>query len=590
MADRQRARPVLNGLPVCALLAAAVAALYGNEAAALPPGQPTATARGVIPIADPASPATRAAVPDDQTRAPFAELNAALAAARARLEELSKAAAVAATAGQARQELSAVKQENERLHAELAALQQASHDGQARIAELTKAAEDATAEAKRIDKELVTMRWQNAQLNTNLARAQAARDQALAEAYKAEQTLSAKIDTLTKSTEQSAAETARLRTALADAEHRLEAATNTRSAAEQRVAELQAKVQSAEAKSTRLAEQLTALRSQLAQAESERDKAQARVAELAPEGDRLRAALASAEAEVGQATRAKRDLEQEVAQLRAAAGSAADVARQNLLAVEAGIKQLNAALVMDKPATGEAAPDGGTAGMPKTIPAAAPATETEPGGATAAAPEPRAPAPASEAWAPSPQPGRASPGAGAVASTRATETAAVGADLDRVKAADADQAPPDKDLTRLTSGLPLEKRLQVQGLLVDLGAKIGPWGFELTVPGRGLFATNSDQIEPTAHDTLAKVAELINAYDGHRVQIIGYTDAIGEPSYNKTLSERRAKLVKRFFVDNFDVDGSRLSTEGRGEAEPIASNRTPAGREANRRVEVLVLN
>ena len=142
---------------------------------------------------------------------------------------------------------------------------------------------------------------------------------------------------------------------------------------------------------------------------------------------------------------------------------------------------------------------------------------------------------------------------------------------------------------RLTAALPLEKRLQVQGLLVDLGAKVEPQGLALTVPGEGLFATNSDHIEPTANDTLAKVAELINAYDDHQVKIVGYTDAIGEPAYNKILSQRRANLVKQFFVDNFDINGARLSTEGRGEEQPIASNDTLTGRQANRRVEVLIL-
>jgi OmpA-OmpF porin, OOP family len=83
---------------------------------------------------------------------------------------------------------------------------------------------------------------------------------------------------------------------------------------------------------------------------------------------------------------------------------------------------------------------------------------------------------------------------------------------------------------------------------------------------------------------------LINLYKDQPVLIIGHTDAIGASDYNKTLSERRASLIKQFFVDNFDVDGSRLSTRGLGEERPIASNATAAGRRANGRVEVLILN
>ncbi len=570
MGDRKRAHPVQSDWRICALLAAAVAGLYATTAAALPPGRPMVAGAGVIRVADPTAPAPDPAAPGDAARAPFAELNAALAAARARLQELSKAAAVAATMGQARQELSTLRQENERLRAEAADLQQGSQDAQARVAELSKTAADAAADAKRIEKELVTMRWQNAQLATSLARAEAARDQSAAAAQKSDQALAAKVDTLARSAEQSATEITRLRTALAGAEQRLETATGARSEAEARVAELQAKAQSAETKSAGLDQQLTTLQSQLAEARGERDEARGQAAQAAPEADRLRAALASAQAELGEARRGKHDLEQEVAQLRAAAGSAADAARQNLLAVEARIKELNAALVVDMPAAGDAALDRGAADMPKTIPAAAPAA----GISSGAAPGPGAPSPPPVARAAAP----------------AAQSAAVGADLDLIKSAAAGQAPANGDLARLTAALPLEQRLQVQGLLVDLGAKVGPQGLALTVPGEGLFAINSDQIEPSANDTLAKVAELINAYDGHPVRIIGYTDAIGEASYNKTLSQRRAQLVKQFFVDNFEIDGKRLSIEGRGEDEPIGSNDTVAGRQANRRVEVLILD
>jgi OOP family OmpA-OmpF porin len=111
-----------------------------------------------------------------------------------------------------------------------------------------------------------------------------------------------------------------------------------------------------------------------------------------------------------------------------------------------------------------------------------------------------------------------------------------------------------------------------------------------TVPGELLFAVNSDEVRESAHDTLAKVAELISVYDNRQVLIIGHSDAVGDAAYNKQLSERRAELVKQFFVDNFEVEEDRLSTQGWGEARPIAANTTPEGRRANRRVEVLILN
>jgi OOP family OmpA-OmpF porin len=85
---------------------------------------------------------------------------------------------------------------------------------------------------------------------------------------------------------------------------------------------------------------------------------------------------------------------------------------------------------------------------------------------------------------------------------------------------------------------------------------------------------NSEAVQESAHDTLAKVAELISVYDDRKVLIVGHTDAVGDAAYNKQLSERRAELVKQFFVDNFEVEEDRLSTQGFGEARPIAPDAT----------------
>ncbi|HZB53529.1 MAG TPA: OmpA family protein, partial [Reyranella sp.] len=84
--------------------------------------------------------------------------------------------------------------------------------------------------------------------------------------------------------------------------------------------------------------------------------------------------------------------------------------------------------------------------------------------------------------------------------------------------------------------------------------------------------------------------ELISMYDDRQVLIIGHSDAMGDAAHNRQLSERRAELVKQIFVDYFELPADRLSTEGMGDARPIASNATPEGRRANRRVEVLILN
>ena len=86
----------------------------------------------------------------------------------------------------------------------------------------------------------------------------------------------------------------------------------------------------------------------------------------------------------------------------------------------------------------------------------------------------------------------------------------------------------------MLADLPLEQRLHVQGLLVDLHSKLDERGLKMTVPGELLFAVNSEDIQDGAYDTLAKVAELIDIYDRHSVRIIGHTDAVGDAAYNKS--------------------------------------------------------
>jgi outer membrane protein OmpA-like peptidoglycan-associated protein len=130
----------------------------------------------------------------------------------------------------------------------------------------------------------------------------------------------------------------------------------------------------------------------------------------------------------------------------------------------------------------------------------------------------------------------------------------------------------------------------MRGLLTQLHSNLDERGLMTTVPGELLFAVGSDEVQPGAYATLAKIAELIDMYGNREVLIIGHSDAMGDPERNRQLSERRANLIKQIFVQNFKIPAARLSIEGVGEAHPIASNATPQGRSANRRVEVLILN
>ena len=83
---------------------------------------------------------------------------------------------------------------------------------------------------------------------------------------------------------------------------------------------------------------------------------------------------------------------------------------------------------------------------------------------------------------------------------------------------------------------------------------------------------------------LKKIAKAITDCGNVAIEVGGYTDDWGNPDYNKTLSQRRADAVVEYLVKE-GVDSSKLKAVGYGQERPIATNRTPAGRRLNRRVE-----
>jgi outer membrane protein OmpA-like peptidoglycan-associated protein len=102
-----------------------------------------------------------------------------------------------------------------------------------------------------------------------------------------------------------------------------------------------------------------------------------------------------------------------------------------------------------------------------------------------------------------------------------------------------------------------------------------------------LFDFNQATLKPGAKLRLAKVSGIILAYPDLKLEIDGFTDNKGTPQYNMTLSDRRAKAVRDFLVAQ-GVGADAVNTKGFGESNPVASNATAAGRQQNRRVELVV--
>ena len=101
------------------------------------------------------------------------------------------------------------------------------------------------------------------------------------------------------------------------------------------------------------------------------------------------------------------------------------------------------------------------------------------------------------------------------------------------------------------------------------------------------FDFGKADLKPAFLPTLDKVADLLHRYDRTVVHVIGHTDNVGSEAYNQGLSERRAQSVVTYLT-NRGIPWQRLVTEGRGMREPRASNATEAGRQLNRRVELLI--
>ncbi len=118
------------------------------------------------------------------------------------------------------------------------------------------------------------------------------------------------------------------------------------------------------------------------------------------------------------------------------------------------------------------------------------------------------------------------------------------------------------------------------------GFKVDSDGCPLSATLRLNFVFDTNKI--TDPDSTAKVTNFANFMKespAYKASITGHTDSVGKDAYNQKLSEKRAEIVKKMLVDQ-GVEADRLSTSGKGETQPVATNKTKEGRAENRRIEV----
>ena len=103
------------------------------------------------------------------------------------------------------------------------------------------------------------------------------------------------------------------------------------------------------------------------------------------------------------------------------------------------------------------------------------------------------------------------------------------------------------------------------------------------------FDTNKSDIRKADIAELEKAVAFVKKYPTSQVSVEGYTDSRGSDKYNLALSERRAQAVKKYLVDKGEK-ADRITSVGKGEAEPVGDNKTKQGQFQNRRVEVLIVS
>jgi len=99
------------------------------------------------------------------------------------------------------------------------------------------------------------------------------------------------------------------------------------------------------------------------------------------------------------------------------------------------------------------------------------------------------------------------------------------------------------------------------------------------------FDFDKASIRKTSHQEIGNLAAVMKKYPDLKILIEGHTDNVGGVKYNEKLSQRRAAAVKKYLVEKFGIEASRLTTKGYGLTRPVASNATKDGRQKNRRVE-----
>ena len=129
-----------------------------------------------------------------------------------------------------------------------------------------------------------------------------------------------------------------------------------------------------------------------------------------------------------------------------------------------------------------------------------------------------------------------------------------------------------------------EMKAEIKDVKVERVAE----GIDLKFDSALLFDFGKATLRSETKTNLDKLAEILQKYPDTNIVVEGNTDSVGPEGFNQKLSEQRAQAVADYLV-SINVSHSRLKTVGYGETQPIDTNLTPEGRQANRRVEIAII-
>ncbi len=144
----------------------------------------------------------------------------------------------------------------------------------------------------------------------------------------------------------------------------------------------------------------------------------------------------------------------------------------------------------------------------------------------------------------------------------------------------------DAETARSVAASAIDRARELEQRIAELKAEQTERGLVMSLSDV-LFAFDSAALLPGAARALGEVAGLLNEFPDRRIAVEGHTDNVGSEDYNQRLSQRRAEAVAAL-LESRGVDASRVESRGLGESMPVASNDEDSGRQANRRVEIVL--